>query len=105
MIDSIQKPCVFPTCVIRGNEVSCAGLRKHLYQCSCDDLAIFCKHILKVHSVLLRETISVSDQKEQDSILPENMFSLDDNVLHEKQAASRRGKVQEKLRTIKCIGD
>ena len=47
--------------------------------------------------MLLRETISVYDQKGEDCILPENVFLFDDNAFHDKQLASNSLSEEEKF--------
>ena len=46
------------------------------------------KHMHRAHSVLFRETFSVSEQKGKYCFWPKNVFLFDGNVFHKKQASN-----------------
>lgn len=51
-----SESCCSDLCFSKCAEVPCTDLCAHLYSCSCPDNHPLCKHIHKLHSMLLRET-------------------------------------------------
>ena len=94
-------------CFTRCLELSCLGLCGHLYQCSCLDVSLMCKHIHKVHSVRLRnnEARRIHQFNDNDVDCTQDALAVYNTEVHE---IKREERSEEKLKeraiaALNCI--
>lgn len=55
--------CDFDHCFSKCLNVSCLGLCGHLYRCTCNDNSDICKHVHKIHSLIVAYRIAAEKQQ------------------------------------------
>ncbi|XP_026290701.1 uncharacterized protein LOC113215308 [Frankliniella occidentalis] len=52
-----HEKCPLDHCFLKCTQILCGGLCSHIYSCSCKDTNPLCKHVHKLHSLLMRDIV------------------------------------------------
>ena len=102
-VKRVMDVCVFDHCVSKCAEVACAGLCGHLYTCSCKDKSDICKHIHKVHAMVVRTNLQAKHRVPNPVPVGETVNFTEPTTVTPLQRVDKVENIRNQLETLQIL--